>query len=233
MCGGGGSSTTTTSEVPDFVKKGAKAARQSAQAYQKKYGVTTPAEQALYARLGQNADTAESYMPYQQALIGNLYTGGGMGQGAQYINGDVADRFANAGRSFSGAEAGAFGDAATKAALPMLMGQYNTNVGEQQAAAAGLLGSAGQTATGLDTTQGNVLKAQMAAPQQISNLNIPENLMLSVEDRKRKAAYDAAMLQVSAMSGTPGMGSTSTTTQSTNPFQTLVGGGLGLLGAFM
>jgi hypothetical protein len=144
----------------------------------------------------------------------------------------VADRFHKAGRSFSGSEGAAYGDAVTKAALPMLLGQYNQNVGAQQNAAQGVLAGALGSATGMDTAQSGILKAKMAAPGQISSLNIPENMLLGIADRQRKAAYDAAALRASAAGGMAGS-STTTSSTSQDPFQTLLGGGLGLLGMFL
>jgi hypothetical protein len=148
---------------------------------------------------------------------------------------DVSSKFHKAGRSFSGAAAGAFGDAATKTALPMLMQQYNTNVGQQQGAAQGLLGSALGASGGLDAAQSGALKAMMAAPGQIAGLNIPENMLLDSEMRRRNMARDALTLQSQIISGAKGQPTnfTSTTTQASDPFQTLLGGGLGLLGMFL
>jgi hypothetical protein len=149
---------------------------------------------------------------------------------------DVADRFHKAGRSFSGAEGGAYGTAAVNAALPMLLGQYNTNVGAQQNAAQGLLGGAAGASAGLDAAQQGRLSAQMAAPGQINNLNTPENMLLGIADRKRRAAQDALNMRLAAVSSTP-YGTTTTGTgfqqQQSDPFQTMLGGGLGLLGMFM
>jgi hypothetical protein len=149
---------------------------------------------------------------------------------------DVAGRFHKAGRSFSGSEGAAYGDAAAKAALPMLLGQYNTNVGAQQGAASGLLGAASGTSAGLDAAQKGILTAQMAAPGQMNNLNIPENMLLGISDRQRAAALQALNAKLAAVSSTPFASSTTTsgiTSQNSDPFQALMGGGLGLLGMFM
>jgi hypothetical protein len=149
---------------------------------------------------------------------------------------DVASRFHKAGRSFSGAEAGAFGKGATNAALPMLLGQYNQNVGAQQGAAQGLLGSAIGASGGLDAGQQGRLQAMMTAPGQIGNLNIPENMQLGIADRQRQNALDAMQLRATLLHGTPftpGSRSTSTSSTQSDPFQTMAGAGLGLLGAFL
>jgi hypothetical protein len=191
---------------------------------------------AIRYAMGQSAPVYERYMgegyldpmsnPYMQPSIeaarSDAYRG-------------VSDKFAKAGRSFSGAEAAAFGDAAAKSALPMLMGQYNQNTGTQLAATQGLLSGALGGAAGIDAGMGNKLKAQMAGPTQLANLNIPENMLLSIADRERAAAQAAAAMQMSVMSGLSGYPFQVTGTQKTSsdPFQTMVGGGLGLLGAFM
>lgn len=278
MCGGGPTTTTSgtsTVEIPGYIKRAGKSNLRAAANYANTWGKDAGYEPQAYQGIAGNANWAEGMMPYQQALIANLYQGGGMGEGAdairnayaqtapvygQYLGegfldpmsnpylqpsieaarsgafNDVADRFHKAGRSFSGAEAGAFGDAATKAALPMLMGQYNQNAGLQQGAAQGLLGAAQGTSAGLDAAQKGILTAQMAAPQQIANLNIPENMLLGITDRQRQAAQDALNMRIAALSGTP-YGSTTTTkgtsSMQTDPFQTLLGGGLGLLGLLM
>lgn len=196
------------------------------------------------AGLGEGADyirdaygqASQAYSPYlQQGFLdpmSNPYLQPAIEAARSSAMNSVADRFHKAGRSFSGAEGAAYGDAVTKAALPMLLNQYNQNAGLQQGAAQGLLGGATASSTGLDQAMGNQLKARMAAGQQMQNLNIPENMLLGIVDRQRKAAYDAAALRVAAMSGTP-TSQTSTTTQSSDPFQALLGGGLGLLGALI
>lgn len=278
MCGGGPTTTTggsTSIEIPEYIRKASKGNIKASQAYANQWGVPTGFEPQAYQGIEGNAAWAEGMMPYQQALIQNLYGGGGMGEGmdsirnsyaqtapvyGQYLQSgfldpmsnpylqpsieaarsgaynDVADRFHKAGRSFSGAEAGAFGDAAAKAALPMLMGQFNQNAGLQQGAAQGLLGAAQGTSAGLDAAQKGILTAKMAAPQQIANLNIPENMLLGITDRQRAAAQDALNMRIAALSGAPYASTTTTkgtTSQSSDPFQTLLGGGLGLLGLLM
>jgi hypothetical protein len=149
---------------------------------------------------------------------------------------DVADRFHKAGRSFSGAESGAYGTAATNAALPMLLGQYNQNVGAQQGAAQGLLAGATGASSGLTQAQQAVLQAKMAAPGQIGNLNIPENMLLGIADRRQQSALQGLNAKIAALSGAPFASTTTTsgtTSQQSDPFQTMLGGGLGLLGMFM
>ena len=279
MCGGGGPSATSmittkgSKGLNKMVKAESKDLLGDARRFEDKWDGDTAADRRIYDRIGSNADIAEGYMPMQDRLIGDLYAGGGLGEGQDYIRdawsqasqayqpylqgnyldpmsnpylqpsieaarsgafNDVADRFHKAGRSFSGAEAGAFGDAATRAALPMLMGQYNQNVGAQQGAAQGLLGGAMGASGGLDQSQQARLQAQMAAPGQIGNLNIPENMLLGIKDRQRTLAQNALMLRQSMVRGTPyNPTQVSTQTTQTDPFQTYAGAGIGLLGALM
>lgn len=233
----------------------------------------TKAEKGAYSGIMQNAQTAEGYMPMQQGLIGDLYAGGGFGEGKDYITNSmdaaeaayqpylqsnyldpmsnpylqpaleaarsgainsVGDRFAAAGRSFSGAHAGALGEGITNAALPMLLNQYNQNVGAQQNAAQGYVNSGIGASGALDSTAGNTLKAQMAAPGQIQNLNIPENMILDAAGRRRQQKLMALQTLGGIISPIGGMGGitsgTGTTQQYSDPFQTMLGGGLGLLG---
>jgi hypothetical protein len=208
--------------------------------------------QSLYegGGLGEGADyirdaygqASNAYQPYLQEgyldPMTNPYLQPAIEAARSSSFNDVADRFHKAGRSFSGAESGAYGTAATNAALPMLLGQYNQNVGAQQGAAQGLLSGATGASSGLTQAQQAVLQAKMAAPGQIGNLNIPENMLLGIADRRQQSAQDALNMRIAALSGTPY--STTTTNSGTgssqqfsDPFQTMLGGGLGLLGMFM
>jgi hypothetical protein len=257
MCGGGGVTTTSKkSKIPGFIEDAYKSATSAASNYADDWSGATGDEKNAYKGIRGNAKTAEQYMDEQQALINYLYGGGGMGEGTDAIryamgqSAPVYERYMGEGyldpmsnpymqpsieAARSGAEAAAFGDAAAKSALPMLMGQYNQNTGTQLAATQGLLSGALGGAAGIDAGMGNKLKAQMAGPTQLANLNIPENMLLSIADRERAAAQAAAAMQMSVMSGLSGYPFQVTGTQKTSsdPFQTMVGGGLGLLGAFM
>ena len=79
----------------------------------------------------------------------------------------IADKFGSAGRGFSGAMGDAMARGMTSAALPMLLGQYNTNVQAQQGAGQAAMQGATQGAQALDQSQQARMQAQMAAPQQI------------------------------------------------------------------
>jgi transposase len=152
---------------------------------------------------------------------------------------DVSDKFASAGRNFSGALADAASRGMTGAALPMLLGQYNTNVGAQQAAGQQAMGAATAGQEALNKSQQSRLQAQMAAPQQIQNLNIPQNMMLEAEARRRNIPLDVLARTTSMFTGMGQLGGTSAgtgfgTQQTTpNPFMQYGGMGLGLLGMGM
>ena len=275
---GGPSSSSQGSSIMQPWKPAQPAARHAANASNRFYlkgfgGRASNAEKGAFQGIRQNAQTAEGFMPQQQGLIGDLYAGGGFGEGRDAVTNamgqaqdayspylqsnyldpmsnpylqpaiqaaqsgainSVGDRFSAAGRSFSGAHAGALGEGITNAALPMLLGQYNQNVGAQQNAAQGLMGSATGGAGALDTMQGNVMKARMAAPGQIQGLNIPENMILDSEAKRRairSTAINNAAANAAAIGGLGSMGTTSGSSQQfSDPFQTMLGGGLGLLG---
>jgi hypothetical protein len=85
---------------------------------------------------GNNLDFANN--PYMQSMLDK-------------VGGDARTRanetFAGAGRSFSGAHAGAIGRGVTEAQLPMLFDQYNREQGRTDAAAGNLFQGAQSTAT--------------------------------------------------------------------------------------
>ncbi len=182
----------------------------------------------------------QAYQPYLQSdyldPMSNPYLQPAIEAAKTGAFNDVADRFHKAGRSFSGAEASAYGTGAANAALPMLLGQYNTNVGNQMGAAQGVLSNATGASGALNQAQQGLLSAQMAAPDQLNNLNIPANMLLGITDRQRQAALSALNARNAALSGSSSTyqpNQISTTKQNSDPFQSLLGGGLGLLGMFM
>jgi hypothetical protein len=168
--------------------------------------------------------------PYLQPAIENARRG---------AYGDVTDSFRQGGRSFSGAMADAASRGMTNAALPMLLGQYNQNVGAQQNAAAAAMNASTGGAAALDQSNQQRLSAQMAAPGQIANLNIPQNMMLEAEARRRNIPLDVLARTSSMFSGMGALGGSGTgsvmgTQQTTpNPFMQYGGMGLGLLGMGM
>jgi hypothetical protein len=127
----------------------------------------------------------------------------------------------------------------TNAALPMLLGQYNTNVGAQQNAAAAAMNAATGGSQALDASNQQRLAARMAAPGQIANLNIPQNMMLEAEARRRNIPLDVLGRTTAMFTGMGGLGGTTSGTgygtQQTqpNPFMQYGGAALGLLGGGM
>jgi hypothetical protein len=149
----------------------------------------------------------------------------------------VGSQFAGAGRSFSGAHAGATGKAITEGLAPTLFNQYNQNVQNAMGASGQLMSGAQGRSGALDNAAGNQLNAQMAAPGSLSNLNTPQGMMLAAEAARRGipvenlSAIQSLMVPIAAL-GQQGT-TTGTTTGQTKggTLQTLVGGGLGILGA--
>jgi len=168
--------------------------------------------------------------PYLQPSIENARRG---------AYGDVADSFRAGGRSFSGAMADAASRGMTSAALPMLLGQYNTNVQAQQGAAQQAMGAATGGAQALDQSNAQRMAAQMAAPGQIANLNIPQNMMLEAEARRRNIPLDVLARTTGLFSGVAQLGGTGTSmgtgmqSQYANPWLQGAGIGMGLLGTGM
>jgi hypothetical protein len=150
----------------------------------------------------------------------------------------VGSQFAGAGRSFSGAHAGATGKAITEGLAPTLFNQYNQNVQNAMGAAGGLMSGAQGTSGALDAAAGNQLGAQMQAPGSLNNLNQPQMMALQAEAARRGipiqnlADLNSLILPI-AQTGRQGT-STGTQTQQTesNPWQTAVGGLLGGAGLF-
>jgi hypothetical protein len=97
----------------------------------------------------------------------------------------VGSQFAGAGRSFSGAHAGATGKAITEGLAPTLFNQYNQNVQNAMGASGQLMQGAQGTSQGLDNAYGNQLNAQMQAPGSLQNLNTPQGMMLQAEAQRR------------------------------------------------
>lgn len=159
----------------------------------------------------------------------------------------INDQFAAAGRDLSPAHAQALGRGILQAEAPILMGQYNRNVGTQLGAAQGLLGGGQSTASGLTGLE------QTAIGNQLSGLNIGGNLgqfALAPGQAQLGAANQAyglpfqniglltqQALPIAALgSQSTGQAQTNqTVTQRSDPVSNITGGilgGLGLLGGF-
>jgi hypothetical protein len=160
----------------------------------------------------------------------NPYTQGIIDQ----VRNQVGSTFAGAGRSFSGAHAGALGAGMT----PALFNQYNQNVQNAMGASGQLMSGAQNRSGALDSAAGNQLGAQMAAPQALSSMNTPQMAALQAEAMRRGipiqnlSDINSLVLPI-AQTGREGT-STGTTTQEqkSNPWQTAVGGLLGGAGLF-
>jgi len=151
---------------------------------------------------------------------------------------DVSDKFRAGGRSFSGAMGDAVARGMTNAALPMLLGQYNTNVQAQQGAGQQAMQAAQGGAAALDQSNAQRMAAQMAAPGQIANLNIPQNMMLEAEARRRNIPLDVLTRTMGLFSGAGALGGqttgsgTSLQQQYQNPWMQGMGMGMGVMGQF-
>jgi hypothetical protein len=150
----------------------------------------------------------------------------------------VGSQFAGAGRSFSGAHAGATGKAITEGLAPTLFNQYNQNVQNAMGASGQLMQGAQGYSQGLDSAYGNQLGAQMQAPGSLNNLNAPQMMMLQAEAQRRGipvqnlADINSLVLPI-AQTGREGTSNqTQTTSQENDPWQTAVGGLLGGAGLF-
>jgi hypothetical protein len=175
----------------------------------------------------------------------------------------VGDQFALGGRSFSGAHAGATGKAITEGLAPTLFGQYNTNVANRMNAGNSLMNSAFGRNTALDASATGRLNSQMQAPGIIgqigSQLQQPYQYQLQQAMQNRQIpldqmqAYENMILPIASQFGTQyssqdgskdfgtktntrsalNTNQSGTSSTASDPFQTALGGGLGLLGLFM
>jgi hypothetical protein len=198
------------------------------------YGQGTPALQQAWstAQGALNPIASGSLDPMQNPQMAQMIQ-----QITDQARNSVGAQFAGAGRSFSGAHAGATGKAITEGLAPTLFNQYNQNVQNAMGASGQLMQGAQGYSQGLDQTAGNQLNAQMAAPGSLSNLNTPQGMMLAAEAAKRGIPVENLAQLQSLMVPIAGLGQQGTTTGNTTAqtkggtLQTLVGGGLGLLGA--
>jgi hypothetical protein len=198
------------------------------------YGQGTPALQQAWgtAQGALNPIASGSLDPMQ-----NPQTAGLVQAIQDQVNNDVGSQFAAAGRSFSGAHAGALGKNLTQALAPTLFNQYNQNVQNAMGASGQLMQGAQGYSQGLDQTAGNQLNAQMQAPGSLANLNTPQGMMLAAEARRRGIPVEALQqLGPGLMVPIAGLGQQGTTTgtgtQQTKGggTQAAIGTGLGILG---
>jgi hypothetical protein len=207
---------------------------------------------ALNPILNGNLDPSQN--PATQQLISQI---------TNQARNTVGDQFARGGRSFSGAHAGATGRAITEGLAPTLFGQYNTNVANRMNAGNLLMNSAFGRNTALDSSATGRLNSIMQAPGVIgqigSQLGLPHQLTLQQEGMNRQIpldqmrAYENMILPIASMFGTQNSDQdesrnfdtrtntrTATNTNQngtsathSDPMQTAIGGGLGLLGLFL
>lgn len=148
----------------------------------------------------------------------------------------VGSQFAGAGRSFSGAHAGATGKAITEGLAPTLFNQYNQNVQNAMGASQGLLQGAQGTSQGLDNAYGNQLNAQLQAPGSLANMNTPQMAALQAEAMRRGLPISNlqdlnSLILPIAQTGREGSSTaTGTVSVKNDPWQTGLGAGLGILG---
>ena len=160
------------------------------------------------------------------------------------ITNQVNDQFAAAGRDLSPGNSQALAYGLAQGEAPVIASQYNTNVGNQLAAANTLFNAGNTTASGLtglsQTELGNQLQGANLAGELPSLLTAPAQAQLAAADTAHAlplqdlAQYQSLLTPLAQLgSQTLGM-SQGTTTQSVPLAQQIAGGaigGLGLLGA--
>ena len=144
--------------------------------------------------------------------------------------------FAGAGRDLSPANSAAAARAVTNATAPILVGQYNTNIGRRMDAANTLFGAGQSTATtsqGLDdaalATRERGINTASAA---LDSLNLPANIRLQVEEQLKSLPINELGLVAQQLFAAAGLGSqtagTQTQTQNTKGAQKTSGTNWGL-----
>lgn len=190
------------------------------QAYNAASGALNPYLQAGYLDPASN--------PYLHQALGTLQND---------IYNQTADKFQLAGRGFSGDFADALGRGYAAGLTPMLLGQYNTNVGTQQGAAGQLGSLAGAASSGLDAAALNKLNAAQAAAAQQAAAYAPYNASLAASQQAALAPYTSVGAQQQyllpiAQLGSTGLttGKTTTTVPDPSMLQSAVGAGAGAAG---
>lgn len=176
----------------------------------------------------------------------NPYLKGALETARGDVTRTINDQFAAAGRDLSPAHATALARGITQAEEPLLLGQYNTNVGTQRGVLSDLFGAGSATATGLTGLD------QTAIGNQLQGLNIggslgqfataPGQTLLNAANAAYAQPYQnigmltQGILPIAAL-GSQSSGTSNTTgstTQSSDPFSNIIGGvtgGLGILGS--
>lgn len=144
--------------------------------------------------------------------------------------------FAGAGRDLSPENSAAAARAVTSATAPILVSQYNTNIGRRMDAANSLFGAGQSTATtaqGLDdaalATRERGISAASAA---LDSLNLPANIRLQVEEQLKSLPINELGLVAQQLFAAAGLGGqtqgTQTQTQNTTGTQKTSGTNWGL-----
>lgn len=200
-------------------------------AYETATSAYTPIAQGQY--LDQNN-------PYLQQLISQSSNAARNAVGAQFAGaGRPGGAYASPGQSAAVAKA------VTEATAPLLFSQYNRERDAQQNAAGQIFNSGLGYANALDQSQGNRVNAQLAAPGLVNAAAgvgaAPYEAQLygqqyqrGLQQDARSALQDKARLILPIATGfgtsTGQSAGQAVQEQGTNPYQTALGSGLGLLG---
>lgn len=175
----------------------------------------------------------------------NPFLSGALKTARDDVTKTINDQFAAAGRDLSPANTTALARGITQAEEPILMGQYNTNVGTQLGTAGNLFNAGSGTAqglTGLDQTAiGNRLQGLNVGGMLSNYALAPGQAQLNVANATYAQPFQnigmlsQGLLPIAALGGQQtGTGATNTTTSvSQSPISNIAGlglGGIGLLG---
>jgi hypothetical protein len=189
----------------------------------------------------------DAYAQYQRSLnpyLGsdyiNPYNTPGFSDAANTLKSDITSQingmFAGAGRDLSGMNVQTLARGLSQGLGGLMQNQYNTNVGNQLAAANSLFGAGGQTAgllSNLDQTRlGNQQAGITAADAANTAMNWGPMQELAIEAQRRGIPLDTLTKQMGLVMpaaqafGTKTSESTETSTPASNPMQTAIGIGM-------
>jgi hypothetical protein len=189
----------------------------------------------------------DAYAQYQRSLnpyLGsdylNPYNTPGFSDAASTLKGDITSQingmFAGAGRDLSGMNVQTLARGLSQGLGGLMQNQYNTNVGNQLAAAGSLYGAGGQTAgllSNLDQTRlGNQQAGITAADAANTAMNWGPMQELAIEAQRRGIPLDTLTKQMGLVLpaaqafGSKTSESTETSTPASNPTQTAIGIGM-------
>jgi hypothetical protein len=189
----------------------------------------------------------DAYAQYQRSLnpyLGsdylNPYNTPGFSDAASTLKGDITSQingmFAGAGRDLSGMNVQTLARGLSQGLGGLMQNQYNTNVGNQLAAANSLFGAGGQTAgllSNLDQARlGNQQAGITAADAANTAMNWGPMQELAIEAQRRGIPLDTLTKQMGLVLpaaqafGSKTSESTETSTPASNPMQTAIGIGM-------